>query len=170
MDAVGLDRAGDVDQVFVDHGHKDGVVFGGQVTEELVELQDVFLSVVGRESDAGKQDFDVRAFESGQHLVEVAAGLAEGQAAQPVVAAELDDNDFGVQEQDGTQAGNGVFGGGAAGSLIVDCVAVTEAVEVLLQSVRKGLSGLEAVAGGNTVSIADEERPAGGQKRAGQKQ
>jgi hypothetical protein len=26
------------------------------------------------------------------------------------------------------------------------------------------------VAGGNTVSIADEERPAGGQKRAGQKQ
>jgi len=34
----------------------------------------------------------------------------------------------------------------------------------------KGLASLEAVAGGNTVSIADEERPAGGQKRAGQKQ
>jgi hypothetical protein len=29
---------------------------------------------------------------------------------------------------------------------------------------------LQAVAGGNTVAIADEERPAGGQKRAGQKQ
>ena len=170
MDAVWLDCAGDVDQVSVDHGHKGGVVFGGQVAEELVELQDVLLAVVGREGDAGEQDFYVRAFERGQHLIEVAPGLAEGQAAQPVVAAELDDDDFGAQEQDGAQAGNCVFGGGAAGALIVNCVAVAEAVEFPLQRVGKGLAGLQAVAGGNTVAIADEERPAGGQKRAGQKQ
>ncbi len=37
VDAVGLDGAGDMDQVFVDHGHKGGVVFGGQVAEDLIE-------------------------------------------------------------------------------------------------------------------------------------
>jgi hypothetical protein len=41
--------------------------------------------------------FDVRVFERGQHLVEVAARLVGGQAAQAVVAAEFDDHDLGVQ-------------------------------------------------------------------------
>jgi len=168
MDAIGLDGSGDVDQIFVNHGYYGGVVFGCQVEEEPIELQNVLLAVIGREGNAGEQDFDVRVIECCQHLVEVAAGFAERQSAQSVVAAELDDHDFRVQAQDDAETGDGILGGGAAGALIADCVAVAEAVEIPLKGVRKGLSGLQSVAGGNAVTIANEERPAGGQKRSSQ--
>ncbi len=72
-------------------------------------MMDIVLAVVGRKSDAGEQDLDVRVFESGQHLVEVAAGLVGGQAAKAVVAAEFDDDDFGVQQQDGVEVGDCVL-------------------------------------------------------------
>ncbi len=125
-------------------------------------MLDVVGAVVGRQGDAGEQDFDVRVFERGQHLVEIAAGLVEGQAAQAVVAAELDDDDFGMQEQDGAQTGDGVLGGGAAGALIDDLVVVAAAVEVPLQGVGIGLAGLEAVAGGDAVAVANQDGPVGG--------
>ena len=75
-----------------------------------------------------------------EHLVEVAAGLVEGQAAEAVVAAELDDDDLRMQAQDGRKAGDGVFGGGAAGALIDDLVVVALGVELALQGVREGLA------------------------------
>ncbi len=81
MDAVGLDGAGDVDEVFVDHGDKGSVVLFGEITEDLIEMIYVLLAVVGWKGDAGEQDFDVCVFERGQHLVEVAAGLVGGKAA-----------------------------------------------------------------------------------------
>ena len=76
---------------------------------------DVVGTVVGRQGDAGEQDFDVGVFERGQHVVEIAAGLGERDAAQAVVAAELDNDNFRVQEEDGVQCCYGVLGGGAAG-------------------------------------------------------
>ena len=39
----------------------------------------------------------------GEHRVEIAAGLFEGQAAQSVVAAEFDDDDGGMKKQHGMQ-------------------------------------------------------------------
>jgi len=157
MDAVGLDGAGRVDQVFVDHGHKSGVMLCSQLAKELIELLNVILAVVGRQRDAGEQRFHVSGFESGEHLVEIAARLGERQAAQAVVAAEFDNDNSGMQRQDGAQVGDGVFGGCAAGSLIDDFVMKASRVEVALQGVGEGLAGLEAVAGGNTVSIADQK-------------
>jgi len=127
-----LNCARDMDQVFVDHRDKGDVVLGCQVAKDAIEGIDVFLAIVGRQGDAGEQDFNVRAFERGQHLVEVAAGLVGGQTAEAVVAAEFDDDDFGVQEQDGAKACNGVLGGGAAGTLIVHLVVVASAVEIPL--------------------------------------
>ena len=53
VDAVGLDCAGDVGQVFVDHGDKGWMVPGYQVTEDLLELLNVIVAVVGRKGDAG---------------------------------------------------------------------------------------------------------------------
>ena len=47
MDAVGLNCAGNIDQVFVDHGHKRGVMIGREVAEDLFELLDVVPAVVG---------------------------------------------------------------------------------------------------------------------------
>ena len=123
---------------------------------------DVIGAVVGREGDAGEQNLDVGGFEGGEDLVEVAAGLLEGQAAQAVVAAELDDDDFRVQAQDGGQAGDSVLGGGATGALVVHLVVIAAGVEFLLEEVGIGLAGLEAVAGGDAVAKADQERATGG--------
>ena len=123
-----LDGAGDVDKVFVDHGDKGGVVFGGQVAEDLLEGVDVVGAVVGREGDAGEQNFDAGSIQGGQDLVEVAARLVGGQAAEAVVAAELDDDDFRVQEQDGADLDDSVLGGGATGALIGNLVVVAACV------------------------------------------
>ena len=109
------------------HGHKGYVVLRGQVAEDLLEVLDVLLAVVGRQRDSGEQDFDMGVFKGGQHLVEVAARLGDGQAAQAVVAAELDDDDCGVQAQDGVQTGDSILGGRAARSLVEDFVVVAAA-------------------------------------------
>ena len=161
MDAVLLDGSWDVDEILVDHGHEGDVVFGGQVAKDLLEGVDVVCAVVGRESDASEQDLDVGCFEGGQHLVEVAAGLVRRQAAQAVVAAEFDDDDFRVQEQDGTDIGGRVLGGGAAGALVVYPVVVAMGVKVALQGVGVGLAGLQAIASGDAVAKADQNGPVG---------
>ena len=159
VDAVALDGAGDVNEVFVDHGDEGGVVFGGHVFEELLEGLDVLLSVVWREGDAGEQDADVGGFECGEHLVEVFARLVEREAAKTVVAAEFDDDDLGMEGDNGAQTAQCVFGGGAAGSLVVDGVVIAGAVEIALKGVGEGLAGFEAIAGGDGVAEADEYRP-----------
>ena len=96
--------------------------------------------------------------ERGEDLVEIAAGLIERKAAQAVVAAELNDDDCGMHAQKGRQAGDGVLGGGSAGALIDDLIVIAAMDEDLLQGVRVGLAGIEAVAGGDAVSVADELR------------
>jgi len=118
MDAVGLNRAGHIDQVFVDHGNKGGVMPGGQVAESLFELLNVIPSVVGRKSNTGQQYFDVSVFQGSQHRVEVVTGLFRWKSAQAVVAAKLDNDHLGMQQQDSAQTGNGILGGGAAGALV----------------------------------------------------
>ena len=100
VDAVALDGVGNVDQIFVDHGHEGRMMLGSEVAENLIEGVDVVGAVVGRQRDAGEQHLDVGIFKRGEHRVEVAAGLVEGQAAQAVVAAEFDDDDGGMQQQE----------------------------------------------------------------------
>lgn len=168
MNAVGLNGVGDVDQVFVDHGDKRDMVPGGKVAEDLLEGLDVVGAVVGREGDAGEQNLDVSFFKRGEHLVEIVPGLVRGQSAETVVAAEFNDDDVGVHEHDGIHFGNSVFGGSAAGTLIVYLVVVIEIVEIALKHFGKGLSGVDAVAGGDAVSKADQEGPVGGERRAGE--
>ena len=128
MDAVALDSVMDVDQVFVDHGHKCWVMLGGQVTEDLFEGCDVVAAIVGGQRDAGEKNFDVRVFKGCEHLVQVAAGLVRGETPEAVVAAEFDDDDFRMEQQDVVQIGDGVLGGGAAGTLIVHLVVVAAIV------------------------------------------
>ncbi len=167
MDAVGLDGAGDVDEVFVEHGHEGGVVLGGEIAEDLLEGVDVIAAVVGRQGDAGQQDLDVSGFERGEDGVEIAARPIRREAAQTVVAAELHDDDVGMQQQHGTQAGDRVFGGGAAGALVIDFVAVAAGIEIVLQRVRIGLAGSESIARRDAVAKADQQRLVCGQHCAG---
>jgi hypothetical protein len=53
--------------------------------------------------------------------------------------------------------------------LVDDFVVVAAVVQIPLQSVRIGLPGTEAVAGGDAVSIANKNRLADSQQGAGQK-
>jgi len=113
-----------------------------EVAKDLVELVDVFGAVVGGQGNAGEQDLDVGGFKGGEHLVEIAAGLVEGKASEAVVATEFDEDHFGVKGEDGVEAGEGVFGGGAAGALIDDSVVEAAGVEVALEGVGVGLAGV----------------------------
>ena len=74
MYAVLLDGAGDVDEVFVQHGDEGRVVLRGEIAKGLVEGVDVVGAVVGRKGDAGEQNLDVRGFKGGQHGIEIVTG------------------------------------------------------------------------------------------------
>jgi len=159
VDAVGLDGTWNVNQILVKHGHESGVMPGRQVAVDLLEGVDVLAAVVGRQGDAGEQNPNMRAFERREHLIEIAARLLRGQATETVVTAEFDDHHLRVQEQNGLQVGDRVLGGGSAGAMVRDFVAVAATVEVFLQGSRVGLAGLETVACGDAVAIADQLRP-----------
>ena len=65
-----------------------------------VELLDVVGAVVGWEGDAGEDDFGSAGFEGWDDVVEVGAGVFDAEAAEAVVAAELDDDDGGLKGED----------------------------------------------------------------------
>lgn len=100
MNPVWLYRVRNVDQIFVDHGNECDLVFLRQVAKDQLKLLDVLLAIVGRQSNAGQQSFDVGIFERRQYCVEVSAGLGEWQAAKAVVAAKLDNDHRRMQQQD----------------------------------------------------------------------
>ena len=81
MNAVLLDCVWNVHQVLVDHRNKSGVVFCGKIAKYLIESAYVIRTVIGRKGDPGKQNLDVSALQGVEHLIEIAAGLFEGQAA-----------------------------------------------------------------------------------------
>ncbi len=60
-------------------------------------------------------------------MVEVGAGVCDGEAAEAVVAAELDDDDGGVEGEDGVEALDAVLGGVAADALVDDAVVIAAA-------------------------------------------
>lgn len=165
MDAVLLDGAGDVNHVFVDHGHKGCVVLSCDGAEELVKGLNIVRAVVGGQGDAGEQNPDVSGLKRGDYLVKIAAGLIERHAAQSVIAAELDDDDFRVKAQEKGKAGDGVLGGGAAGPLVDDFIVVSLGVKQALQGVGEGLAVLEAITGCDAVSEADQDVRSGGCER-----
>lgn len=164
VNAVLLDGAGDVDEVFVDHGDEADVVFCGEAAEDLVERGDVVGSVVWGQGDASEKNLDVRGLEGGEDGVEVVARLIRREAAQAVVAAEFDDDDGGVGLDDRVDVRDSVLGGGAAGAAIFNLVFVAALVEVALEGVGPGLAGLESVACCDAVAIADDGGAVGGEQ------
>lgn len=168
MDSVFLDGAGDVHQVLVDHGNEGGrMLCGVDLAEDFVEGVDVIGAVVGRQGNARKQNLDVGVLERGEDGVEVFASVVDAETAQPVVATEFDDDDGRMGAENLGKMGDGILGGGATGAHIYDVVMVAATVEVLLQVVRVRLALLDAVAGGNAVAVADEDRGVCGEQRKG---
>lgn len=168
MDAVRLDGARNVNKVFVDHGNEGDAGTGGRLPKDLIEGVNVIGAVVRRKRNAAQQHTDVRMQQSGEHDVEILPGGRERQSAQTIVAAELDDDHGGMQAQNSRQALHGILGGGAAGAKVHNLIAVAELVEITAQCIRVRLSGGQPVAGGDTVSKADEGGFALRMRRSGQ--
>lgn len=81
MNSIGLDCAGNVSEIFVDHGHECYMMPGGEVVKHRIKLTNVVRAIVGRKGDAGKQDLDVRIGERGEHGIEIVKRLVERKAA-----------------------------------------------------------------------------------------
>ena len=165
MNAVRLNRAGHLHEILVDHRNERGVMLGGEFAIHGFEGVNVVRTVVGRQRDAGDQDLDVGIFEACEDGVEIAPRLIERDAAKSVIAAELNDRRVGVKLEDGPQIGDGVFAGGAARALVVHGIGVAVQVEFALQRVRIGLSLRQSIAGGDAVAKANQDGPAGRERR-----
>jgi len=157
VDAVGLDCAGEGVDAVVDHGHEGCVVGGGFVFEDRGEGFDVVGAVVGGEGDADQEDADVGGLERGEELIEVAAGEVGGEAAEAVVAAELEDDHIGVEGEDLVDAGEGVFGGVAGDALVDDLVMVAVRGEEVFEVGGVALAFVQAVAGGDAVTKTNQQ-------------
>ena len=165
VDVVWLHEAGDTVDLVEDEGEHGDFVLVGEQDVGLVELADVVAAVAGRDGDAGEGEGETGGFELADDAVEVAAGVGDGEAAEAVVAAELDDDEGGVEIEDAADAGEAVLGGVAADAFVDDAVVVTGLVQVALEEVGVAFAGLGAVAGGEGVAEADEFGTAVGGER-----
>jgi len=128
MDAILLNRPGDTDQVFVDHGHEGGMMLGGQIAKDLVEGLNVVRAIIRGERDTGEQDLDMRGLQSREDVIEIAASLVGGQTAESVITTEFDDYNFRVQKQDRADVGDCVLCGRPAGALIINLIVVSAGI------------------------------------------
>ena len=167
MDAILLDGARKVDQIFVDHRNEGYMVLCGEIAEVFVERLDVVRAVIGRKGDAGEKHLDVRGSEGGENGVEVLAGLVGRKTAQAVVASKFNDDYGRMSLKDGVDIGGCIFGCGTAGASILDFVFVAALVEVALERGGPSLIWLQAVSRGDAVAIADDGGPVGGEQREG---
>lgn len=164
MDAVLLDGAGDVDEVFVDHGDEAYVMLGGEIAEDFVERSDVVGTIVRGQGDAREDNLDVRGLKGGEDGIKVVAGLIGRKSAEAVIAAEFDYDHGGMRLDDRADVRDCVLGGGAAGAAVLDFVFVAALVEVALKGIGPGLAGLEAIACGDAIAVTDDGGAVGGEQ------
>ena len=85
--------------------------------------------------------FDVRVFEGGEHLVEIACASAPtGRPRNPSLPPNSTITISGCRRRMNGSAGNRILGGRAACALVDDLVVVALRVELLLQEVGIGLA------------------------------
>ena len=154
---IRLHHAGDSIDSLEEEGKEGELVLFRDEGVGVGELADVVGAVVGRKGDAGEGDGGSAPFEPGDDDVEVGAGVGDGEAAEAVVAAELDYDDRGLEGDDAVDAGDAILGGVAADAGVDDAVLVSGVVEVFLEEVGVALAGVSAEAGGEAVSEADKE-------------
>ena len=160
MDAVLLNGAGNGIDVGVEHRQQGDVILRGDEAVGLVEGLDVVGAVVRRQRDAGEDDFAAGVEEGGDDGVEVAARVCDGEAAEAVVAAKFDNHDGGMEVEDLVEPVDAVFAGVAADAGIDHFVVVAAMVERGLKGVGPGVAGFEAIAGGDAVAEAVNDRDA----------
>ncbi len=154
---VVLHVAGDAVDVFEQEGQQADVVLLCERGVHGVESFDVVGAVVGWQRDAGENDLGAACLELRDDAGEVGLGLFDGQAAETIVAAELDDDDLRVAGDHAGDAVEAVLGGVAGDAVVDDVIAKALGVEVALKVVGVGLAVVGAVACGEGVAEADDE-------------
>ncbi len=154
---VFLHVAGDVVDVFEEEGQEADVVLLRECGVHGVEFFDVVGTVAGGEGNAGEDYFGAAGLELIEDARKIGLGLVDGQAAEAVVATELDDDDLGMTGEDEVDAVEAVLGGVAADAGVDDVVVVALGVEQALELVGVGLADVGAEAGGEGVAEADDE-------------
>lgn len=157
MDAVVLHHALDAVDTLEDEGEKGIVVVGGDGFVHGFEVADVVGAVVAGERDTEDDDLGAAGGEAGGELDEVVAGTAQGNAAEAVVAAELEEDDFRRIAKGVVHAIDAALGGVAADACVDDAVAEAFFVEEFLEDVGIGLACFEAEAGGDAVAEAEND-------------
>ncbi len=135
---VVLHVPGNAVDVAEQEGEQGHVISPGQRRVHGIEAADVVWAVVGGKGDAGQRDAGATVLELGDDAGEVRLSLLDGEAAQAVVAAELDDDDLGVLGQNELDAVQAVLGGVAADAGVEDVVGVALGVQKALQVSRVG--------------------------------
>lgn len=157
VNAVCLNRAGQIVDPRVKHGQKRNMIAGSDLPVHLVKLVDVALPVVGRQGNAGYEDFAVRRKQVSHNNVEILLSGGERKSAQAVIAAKLHNDDRRMQRKNVRQPVDGILRRVAAYPGVDDAVVISAGREVMLKKNRIGLAWVQSVTGGDAVSKADDD-------------
>ena len=147
--------------------HERDALFARDAAERLAEGGGIGRPGVGRRFHAAQQHGEVPLAGGVDDGGQVLPHFLGRQAAQPVVAAELDDQDADVAVEGPVQppqaAGRRVAGHAGVDDLEAEALAI----DALLEPGREGLLAAQAVAGRDAVAEDHEARPGGRRRRGG---
>ena len=152
----------------VEHeAHERDALLAGDAAERLAEGGGIDRPGVGRRFHAAQQHGEVALAGGVDDGGQVLLQFLGRQAAQPVVAAELDDQDADVAVEGPVQppqaAGRRIAGHAGVDDLEAEALAI----DALLEPGREGLLAAQAVAGRDAVAEDDEARACGRRRRRG---
>ena len=131
----------------------------GQSGIHRVELCNVVGTIVWWQRDSGERDLRSAGLQLFNDARKILLGLFEFEAAQTVIPAELDDDQFGVLHDDTRNAVQAVFGGVAAYAGVRDTIVEACLIKPLLEIIRVALARIRSVACGQAIAETDDHRP-----------
>ena len=134
-------------------------VLGGEILVDFLEIANVIGTVIGRQSHSGQHHARAGLLERGDHLIQIGSGVFERHSTQPIVSAQFEDDDGGMERGGRIDPRDAAFGGIAADAEIDDVPRQIIRVQFFLQIVGKTLSGREAVAGADAVAEDHQDFP-----------
>ncbi len=157
MDGVVLHQFGVGGDAIEEEGDQGDFFVAGEVFVDIFEVADVVGAVVAGEGHAAEEDGDVGGLGAVDHFGEIGASGFEGEAAEAVVAAESEDDDGGLEAEGFIEAGDAAAGGVAADAEVDDAEGEVVGIEAFLEPVGVAEAGLDAIAGGETVTEGGDD-------------
>jgi len=158
VDAVALVEGGVTAYTVEEEGDESGPVFFRELGEDLKESVGVSGAHAWGDAHSGEEDLAGRVtdMDGVDDRLEVVAGTVNGDTAEAVVSAELEDENVGGLAQCPVEAAFSVGGCFTADAGVDDLVGQVEGVEAMPDEGRKSLAGVEAVGCGETVTKEDD--------------